>query len=42
MLLPIGDEPNDKKRIAWMNYTLIAVNVLVFVWMKVTLTQAAP
>jgi membrane associated rhomboid family serine protease len=30
MLLPIGDEPNDPKRVPWMNYTLIAVNVLVF------------
>ena len=33
MLLPIGDEPNDPKRIAWMNYALIGVNILVFLLM---------
>ena len=31
MLLPIGDEPNDPHHVAWMNYTLIGANVLVFV-----------
>jgi len=36
MLLPIGDEPNHPKHIAWMNYALIAVNVVTFVWMRST------
>ena len=31
MLLPIGDEPNDPRHTAWMNYALIGANVLVFV-----------
>ncbi len=30
MLLPIGDEPNDPKHTAWMNYALIALNVGIF------------
>ncbi len=41
ILLPIGDEPNDPKRIAWMNYALIAVNVLAFIWMRATYTTDA-
>ncbi len=30
MLIPFGDEPNDKTRTSWMNYALIATNVIVF------------
>jgi membrane associated rhomboid family serine protease len=42
LLIPIGDEPNDPKRVPWMNYTLIAANVLVFVAVRFTApTQAA-
>ncbi len=35
MLIPIGDTPNDPRRVPWMNYTLIGANVLVFLWLKV-------
>ncbi len=30
MLLPYGDEPNDPKRVPWMNYALIGANIAVF------------
>ena len=39
MLLPIGDEPNDPDRTAWMNLLLIAVNGLVFAF---TVTRDTP
>ena len=42
LILPIGDEPNDKKHVAWVNYSLIAANVVAFVWMRATYaTEAA-
>ena len=36
MFLPIGDEPNHPKHVAWMNYALIGVNIVVFLWMRST------
>lgn len=36
MFIPIGDTPNDSRRVPWMNYTLIGVNVLIFFWLKAT------
>jgi membrane associated rhomboid family serine protease len=30
MLLPIGDEPNNPKHVAWMNHALIGMNVAVY------------
>ncbi len=32
LILPIGDQPNDPKRVPWMNYALIAANALVFLF----------
>lgn len=34
MFIPLGDAPNDSDRVPWVNYALIAVNVLVFVWAR--------
>jgi len=31
LILPIGDEPNDPKRVAWMNYALIAMSFAFYV-----------
>ena len=31
LILPIGDEPNDPKRVAWMNYALIVMSVAFYV-----------
>ena len=31
MILPIGDEPNPRAYVPWVNYLLITVNILVFV-----------
>jgi membrane associated rhomboid family serine protease len=31
MLLPIGDQPNDSRRVPWMNYAIIGLNGVVFV-----------
>jgi membrane associated rhomboid family serine protease len=36
MFLPIGDEPNDPTRRAYVNYALIAANVLAFLLAKAT------
>lgn len=30
LILPIGDEPNDPGRVAWMNYALIAMNIALY------------
>ncbi len=30
MFLPIGDQPNDPKHVPWMNYSIIAANVIIF------------
>ena len=30
LILPIGDVPNDPKRVAWMNYALIGMNFAVY------------
>jgi membrane associated rhomboid family serine protease len=34
MVLPIGDDNSDRRRTPWVNYGLIAVNVLVFVLLQ--------
>src|SRR5262249_33741365 len=34
MVLPIGDDNTDRRRTPWVNYGLIAVNVLVFVLLQ--------
>ena len=36
MLLPIGDEPNAPRHVAWMNYTIIGANVLVFLLVQMS------
>jgi membrane associated rhomboid family serine protease len=41
MFIPFGDEPNDPKRVPWLNYALIAANVVVFV-VVVLPTRGAP
>jgi len=32
VFIPIGDAPNDTSRMPWVNYGLVALNVLVFAW----------
>ena len=34
MLFPIGDENRDRRTTPFVNYTLIAINVLVFVFLQ--------
>lgn len=37
MILPIGDQPNPEDYTPWMNYTLLGVNIGIFVYLWVTL-----
>ena len=42
MLLPYGDTPNPRRFTAWVNWTLIALNVLVYVLITLPLGMLAP
>lgn len=39
MFLPIGDSPNPKNYTPWMNWTLIAANILVYVFITIPLSR---
>ncbi len=42
MFLPIGDKPNPKNFTPWVNYSLIAINVLVYLGISLPLSFSAP